>query len=124
MLLQEAESLSEPSSTSMGSDTQLLHSPNGHPCNFVFLKNDCIYLHKLVRFHFTTYDVRRGTNVINPGASRHNIMLLADNAEGIASSNLHHFLYAWILGAYHVNAIYTGPGMCDFEAHHFDFLWV
>ena len=38
--------------------------------------------------------------------------------------NLHHFLYAWVLGAYHVNVIYTGPSMCDFKARHFDFLWV
>ena len=26
--------------------------------------------------------------------------------------------------AYHVNVIYTGPGMRDFEPRHFDFLWV
>ena len=52
-------------------------------------------------------------------------MLLADDAEGsIISLNLHHFLYARVLGAYHVNVIYTGPGMRDFEAHHFEFLWV
>jgi len=42
-------------------------------------------------------------------------MLLADNAEGIISSNLHHFLYAQALGAYHINAIYMGPGMHDLK---------
>jgi hypothetical protein len=52
-------------------------------------------------------------------------MLLADNAEGsLISSNPHHFLYARVLGGYHINAIYTGPGMRDFEARRFDFLWV
>ena len=120
-LLQEAESLSEPSSFRTGSDTEPFHSPDGNACNFVFLKNDCIYHHKLIRFHFTTYDVRRGTDIVNSGTSRCNVMLLADDAEG---SNPHHFLYARVLGGYHVNAIYTGPGMRDFEARRFDFLWV
>ncbi|KAF8241067.1 hypothetical protein L208DRAFT_1463696 [Tricholoma matsutake] len=48
-------------------------------------------------------------------------MLLANDVE---CSNLHHFLYTQVLGRYHVNVIYSGPGMHDFEALHFDFLWV
>jgi len=84
-----------------------------------------MYHHKLIRFHFTTYDIQCGTDIVNPGTSRCNVMLLADDAEGsVISSNLHHFLYARVLGAYHVNVIYTGPGMRDFEARRFDFLWV
>jgi hypothetical protein len=93
----------------------------------VFFKNDCIYHHKLIRFHFTTYDIKRGTDIINPGTSRRNVMLLADDADvegSLISSNLHHFLYARVLSGYHVNAIYTGPGMHDFESRRFDFLWV
>jgi hypothetical protein len=90
--------------------------------NFVFLKNDRIYHHNLTRFHFTTYDVRRGTDIINPGTSRCNIMLLADEAD--CSSNSHHFLYARVLGVYHANVIYTGPGMRGYEARRLDFLWV
>jgi hypothetical protein len=120
-LRQEAELLSEPSSFRTGSDTGPFHNPDGNACNSVFLKNDCIYHHKLIRFHFTTYDVWHGTDIVNPGTSHCNIMLLADDAEG---SNLHHFLYAWVLGRYHINVIYTGPGMCDFEARRFGFLWV
>jgi hypothetical protein len=117
-LLQEAESLSEPSSIRAS-------SPDGDASNFVLLKNDCIYLHKLIRFHFTSYDVRRGTDIVNPGTSRCDVMLLADDTEGsVISPNAHHFLYARVLGAYHVNVIYTGPGMRDFEARRFDFLWV
>ena len=50
--------------------------------NFVFLKNDCIYHHKLIPFHFPTYDVQRGIDIVNPGTSRRNVMLLADDAEG------------------------------------------
>lgn len=75
------------------------------------------------RFHFTTYDVRRGTDIVNPGTSRCNIMLLAENSDASADDR-HHFLYARVLGVYHANVIYTGPGMRDYEARRVDFLWV
>ena len=88
----------------------------------LFLKNDCIYHHKRIRFHYTTYDVRRGTDIINAGTSRCNVMLLANDADGPSSP--HHFLYARVLGAYHTNVIYVGPGMRDHEPRRFDFLWV
>jgi hypothetical protein len=91
--------------------------------NFVFFKGDCIYHHKILRFNYTTYDVRRRTDIVKPGTSRCNVMLLADGDDGSAS-NSHHFLYARVLGAYHANVIYTGPGMQDHRARQFDFLWV
>ena len=122
VLLQEATALSEPSSR-LSSDTGPFHSSDRNAYNSVFLKNDCIYHHKLIRFHFTTYDVQHGSDIINPGTSHCNIMLLADDAEGSPISS-NHFLYAQVLGGYHANVIYTGPGMCDFEARRFDFLWV
>lgn len=74
------------------------------------------------RFHFTTYDVQRGTDIVNPGTSRCNIMLLADDSD--ASAAQHKFLYARVLGVYHANVIYTGPGMHNYEARRIDFLWV
>jgi hypothetical protein len=46
-------------------------------------------------------------------------MFLAEDAD-----SKHYFLYAWVLSVYHVNVIYTGPGMLDYEAHCLDFLWV
>jgi hypothetical protein len=98
---------------------------DGNACNFVFLKKDRIYHHNLSRFHFTTYDVQHGTDIINPGTSHCNIMLLADNADAADGfSDLHHFLYARVLGVYHANVIYTGSGMRDYDARRLDFLWV
>jgi hypothetical protein len=91
---------------------------------FVHFKDDRLYLHKLLRFHFTTYDVRRGTDIINAGTSRCHIVLLADDEDAVGTSLPHHFLYARVLGAFHVNVIYTGPGMHDYNARRFDFLWV
>lgn len=52
-------------------------------------------------------------------------MLLAGHTDGSpVSPSPHPFLYARVLGAYHTNVIYTGPGMRDYEARSFDFLWV
>lgn len=36
----------------------------------------------------------------------------------------HPFSYAHILGIFHVNAIYIGPGMVDYTPRQLDFLWV
>ena len=125
MLQQEAASLPEYCGHEMAYNIGATPTPNGDVCNFVYLKKDQIYHHNLVQFHFTTYDMQCSTDVINPGTSHCNVMLLADNADAIDnSSNPQHFLYACILGVYHGNVIYTGPGMCDYEARRLDFLWV
>ena len=90
--------------------------------DFVLLNKDNIYEHKRVRFHFTAYDVRRGIDIVNAGTPRRDVMLLADDAQ--SSSSPHRFLYARILGAYHANVIYTGPGARDQNPRRINFLWV
>jgi hypothetical protein len=106
-------------------DIQNPQSPDDDTLEFIFLKSDRVYQHKQSRFHFTTYDIRRGTDTINPSTSRCNVMLLADNADITDSSSTEHrFLYARVLGVYHTNVVYTGPGMHDYQARRLDFLWV
>lgn len=94
----------------------------------VLIKNNRVYEHKLARFYHTTYDVRRSEDVINPGTSHSNVMLLSDfarNAENSLDTTVTHpFLYARVIGIYHVNVVYTGPGMKGYEAMRFDFLHV
>jgi hypothetical protein len=122
-LLQEAASLPEDPSVTIPSNLGSSAGIDGNACDGVFFEKDCLYHHKLLRFHFITYDVRRGTDIVNSGTSRCNIMLLADHEDDPTSSP-HHFLYARVLGAYHANVIYTGPGMQDYEDRRFEFLWV
>ena len=82
-----------------------------------------MYRHHLLRINYTTYDVRRSQDLINPGTSRRDIMLLADNDhENGADGNP--FLYARVLGIYHVNVIYTGSEMIDYRPRRVDFLWI
>ena len=88
----------------------------------VFFKNDQIYQHKLAQFNYTTYDVRRAQDVINPDTSRCNIMVLAPNKEN-TSLNCP-FFYARVLGIYHANVVYIGPGMVDYSPRRLEFLWV
>ena len=68
--------------------------------------------------------MQRGTNIVKLEGPCCNIMLLANHTSGSNSSNLHHFIYARVLGVYHVDVIYTGLGMQNFEAHAFQILWV
>jgi hypothetical protein len=47
-------------------------------------------------------------------------MVLADGDD----AESHPFLYGCVLGVYHVNVIYTGPGMLDYRARRLEFVWV
>lgn len=38
--------------------------------------------------------------------------------------NGHTFRYARVLGVYHANVVYVGPGMTGYQPHRVDFLWV
>jgi hypothetical protein len=85
-----------------------------------------MYRHNLMRLNYTTYDVRRAQDVIHPSTSHCNIMLLgqASSMTDSDASEQHPYLYARVLGIYHVNATYIGPGMIDYRSHRIDFLWV
>jgi hypothetical protein len=88
----------------------------------VFIKGHCMYRHHIARFNYTTYDVRRSQDVINPGTTHCDIMLLANDDD---ESNAHHpFYYARVLGIYHVNVIYTEEGMQGYTPRTMEFLWV
>lgn len=93
------------------------------------IKDNRLYRHKLARFYYTTYDVCRSEDIINPRTSHCDVMLLSDLEAARSSNpsdalNVHPFLYARVIGIYHVNIIYTGLGMTGYEAMRFDFLHV
>jgi len=91
----------------------------------VLFKHDRIYQHNLLRVNYTTYDVRRAQDVMNASASssHHNIMVLADPYTDESTSD-HPFRYAYVLGVCHVNVIYVGHGMIDYQPYRIEFLWV
>jgi len=86
--------------------------------NQVIFKGGRIYRHQLFHINYTTYDVRRAQDTINPRTDHRDIMLLAP------SDSAHPFLYACVLGIFHMNIIYTGSGSKDYLPRHLEFLWV
>jgi len=96
-----------------------------NPSSVVF-QRDRIYPHHVIRINYTTYDVRRSQDVVNASTQHCNIMLLADPT-GVSDSDSasdHPFRYARVIGVYHANVVYTGPGMIDYQPHRLEFLWV
>jgi hypothetical protein len=124
VLQQEAESPLQDSSTdAVTSETNsgpvFSLSDDGGATDFVFFKNDCIYHHKL---YIIGGEVKSNEFVVVYAVI---LKENKNNANGsTSSSNSHPFLYARVLGAYHANVLYTGPGMQNHEARRFDFLWV
>jgi hypothetical protein len=96
--------------------TQANHNPDS-----VLFTHDRLYKHNLVRINYTTYDIRRSQDVVNTSTSHNNIMTLAHTDNG---ENSDPFRYARVLGVYHANVVYTGPGMVGYEPRRMEFLWV
>ncbi|EDQ99293.1 uncharacterized protein LACBIDRAFT_335113 [Laccaria bicolor S238N-H82] len=121
--LEELRNLQGETSASKPPNIGLYEHTKQLALNSIIIKDNRMYLHKLARFYNTTYDVRRSEDVINPGTSHRDVMLLSDL---LARNDFltHPFLYAQVLGIYHVNVVYSGPGMLNYEAMRFDFLWV
>jgi len=102
-----------------------LDDPNGPvqdhllQLNHVLFKGNRIYHHRLLRINYTSYDLQHDFDSINMCTDHRDIMLLSNS--GI---NAHPFCYVWVLGIFHVNIIYTGPGSKDFQSRRIEFLWV
>lgn len=97
--------------------------PNLPDMDQILFKHDRLYCHNIMRINYTTYDIRRAQDTVNPTTSRRDVMVLSGNQD--ASDEPHHpFMYARVLGIYHVNALYVGPGRVDFNTRRLEFLWV
>ncbi|KAI0349066.1 hypothetical protein OH77DRAFT_1499676 [Trametes cingulata] len=92
-----------------------LHNPSPSPTNtprFVpssqdlaalRIRHNRMYVHKRMLVNYTSYDMRRQQDSINP-SSHNDIMLLAP------AGSSHPHLYARVLGIFHVNAYLAGHG--------------
>ncbi|KAI0055388.1 hypothetical protein BV25DRAFT_1815655 [Artomyces pyxidatus] len=97
-----------------------------HATDYVFFKNDRMYEHRIMKINYTTYDVRRGQDIIHTGTNNRDIMVLAPIAESEepSASLAHRFWFGRVLRIFHVNVVYTGPGMVDYSSRRIYFLWV
>lgn len=88
-----------------------------------FFTADRIYQHKILRINYTTYDVRRSQDVINPNTSHRDVMTLSDSTED--EGDHHNYAFARVLGIFHANVVYA-PGLqkVDYRPRRVEFLWV
>lgn len=89
----------------------------------IIIRHDRLYMHQIVKFNYTTYDMRRDQDAINPRTTHCNVMLLAQLNPSLLSDE-HPFIYGHVLGIFHVNVFYNGPGAVDYVPRRFDCLWV
>lgn len=86
------------------------------------IEKDRMYLHKVLRVNYTTYDMRRGQDSINP-RTHPNIMLLAHEDDGEAGE--HPYWYARVLSLFHVHARLASSFPCvPDKVEKLDVLWV
>ena len=82
----------------------------------VLFKGGRIYQHNILCVNYTTYDVRRNQDVLNPNSDHCDIMMLFA-PEGMEEGMQHHFCYARVVGIYHANVQYISPGFNSYNAH-------
>lgn len=71
-----------------------------------------MYSHQRFRVNYTTYDIRRAQDVINPRTDHRDVMTLASDDPD--NTDAHPYWYARVLGVYHVHAhdvMQPTPGM-------------
>ena len=88
----------------------------------VVLKHDRFYKHSIMHVKYTTYDVRRGEDVIHARPSHSDIVML--NSAFVEDSSKHPFCYAHVLGIFHANVVYLGEQNLDYRPRRLEFLWV
>lgn len=69
-------------------------------------QHDCIYKHAFLHINYTTYDVRRDQDIINPRMSKCDIMVLSNEDEYTKN---HPFWYARVLGVFHMQVVQSTP---------------
>lgn len=87
-------------------------------------KHNRIYEHRVLRVNYTTYDVRRDQDTVNAYSSHCNVMVLCQSScSGDITGGIS-YRYGRVLGTYHTNVIYNGPGRVNYQSHRMEFVWV
>lgn len=73
----------------------------------------------MLRVNYTTYDVRRDQDSMNPRTNC-NVMVLSRETEPGA----HPYWYAQVLGVFHAQVLHTGRAAKNRSIQHMEFLWV
>ncbi|KAH9924456.1 uncharacterized protein B0H18DRAFT_1105032 [Fomitopsis serialis] len=86
--------------------------------------NDRIYLHKALRINYTTYDMRRSQDSINPRRQADVMLLAPHEDDGDSQANAHPYWYARVIGIFHVNVKHRGLLSRCKDVQRMDVLWI
>lgn len=81
--------------------------------------NSQIYSAKVLRINYTTYDIRRDQDSMNPRTYCDVMMVSPETTE-----KAHPFWYARVLGVFHAKVLHTGVAAENRSVQHMEFLWV
>ncbi|KAG9085750.1 hypothetical protein FS749_004132 [Ceratobasidium sp. UAMH 11750] len=96
--------------------SRITGDPNSTELGMITFQADRMYRHSTLHINYTSYDVRRQHDTINPNTPCRHI-LLPNDIQGNPSG--HPFLYARVLGVYHANVRFHGR-----PPKRMDFVWV
>ncbi|KAH9937829.1 uncharacterized protein BXZ73DRAFT_89249 [Epithele typhae] len=85
-----------------------------------------IYRHKVIRFNYSTYDMRRDQDSVNP-RTHSDVMVWAPDTDAIVADTPHlQYSYARVIDIFHVYVSYVGPGSTAYtqRSHRLDVLRV
>jgi hypothetical protein len=88
--------------------------------NTVRIIDNRIYSAKVLRVNYTTYDVRRGQDSLNPRTQHRDIMVHSREDD----PKDHPYWYARVLGVFHARILHTGPVATNRSVQSMEFLWV
>ena len=85
----------------------------------VCLQNETIFRVCTARINYTTYDLRRAHDTINPHT--HPFVMMASPE---TDANAHLFWYASVMGIFHADVQHVGKYSQDYRPQRMEFLWV
>jgi hypothetical protein len=87
--------------------------------NTVRIIDNRVYSSKVLRVNYTTYDLRRDQDSMNP-RTHCDVMVMSRET----GPNAHPYWYARVLGVFHIRVLHTGPAATNRSVQHLEFLWV
>lgn len=125
-LIQDAQDRPDVHASSIPTLRALATSFEEEDLNNLHFHSNCIFRHGVFKTRYTTYDCRGDHDTFNPSTSKRDFMCLREAADGetCETEDGGRYHYGRILGIFHANIQYSGPGAFDFRRRRFDFLWV
>lgn len=127
-LLREARESPADSTVSVPTLEALSRSFTADDARNLYFHSDRIYRHSVFKNRYATYDCRSDCDILNPSTSRRDFMCVQDDTSSPPDPDSQpprpRYVYGRLLGIFHANVMYAGPGISEIRKRRFDFLWV